>query len=60
MGKLGNYELNAEQRRLLELKNQRRAELRASFLKQISDPHRHALGEGGHVVNKSIEKFVHT
>lgn len=59
MGKLGNFELNAEQRRLLEIKNQRRAELRAQYLKQISDPHRQAIGEGGHLVNKSYKNCAH-
>lgn len=53
MGKLGNFELNAEQRRILELKNQRRAELRAYYLKQMHDPHRGAL-EGGHLVNRFL------
>lgn len=52
MGKFGNFELNAEQRRLVEIKNQRRAELRAEYLKNIHDPHRHSKGEGGHLVNK--------
>lgn len=59
MGKLDNFELNAEQRRLLEIKNKRRAELRELFLKQISDPHRHAKGEGGHLVNKAYKMYAH-
>lgn len=56
MGKLGNFELNAEQRRLIEIKNKRREELRAQFLKEISNPHRHATGEGGALVRFSPQK----
>lgn len=54
MGKLGNFELNAEQRKAQEFKNQRRAELRALYLKNVGDPHRQAVGDGGHLVNTNL------
>lgn len=54
MGKFGNFELSAEQRKALEFKNQRRAELRATYLKNMGDPHRHAVGDGGFLVNTNL------
>lgn len=54
MGKFGNFELTAEQRRVQELKNQQRAALRAQFWKHMTDPKRHASGEGGHLVSANI------
>lgn len=29
----------------------RRAQLRAEYWKQVTNPHRHASGEGGHIVS---------
>lgn len=43
------FEQSAEERRLLLERAKRRAELRAEFLKQTSNPFRH--GEGGTVVS---------
>lgn len=62
MVKFGNFELSEAQRKILAEKNQRRNELRSLYWKNITDPHRHATGEGGHLVNKiynlfSIENF---
>lgn len=51
MGKFGNFELNEEQRRLQLAKHQQRMDLRAKFWKNMTDPHRHGAGEGGHLVN---------
>lgn len=53
MGKFGNFELNEAQRKVLAEKNQRRNELRNLYWKNITDPHRHATGEGGHLVNRN-------
>lgn len=50
MGKLGNFELNEEQRHLQNLRYQQRLELRQKFWKNVTDPHRHATGEGGVLV----------
>lgn len=43
------YEQTAEERRLILDRTKRRAELRAEFLKQTSNPFKH--GEGGAVVS---------
>lgn len=51
MGKLGNFELNADERRLQGLRHQQRLELRQKFWKNVTDPKRHASGEGGFLVN---------
>lgn len=54
MGKFQNFELNEAQRRLQEIKNKQRAELRAQYWKNVTNPARHATGEGGCVVNNKI------
>lgn len=45
------FDVSAEKRKVFEEKAQRRAYLRNFFLKQVSDPFRHASGEGGTVVS---------
>lgn len=44
-----SFEQNAAERAILLEKAKRRAELRAEFLKQTSNPFKH--GEGGHLVS---------
>lgn len=57
MGVFKNFELNAEQRQLAEQKHKQRLSLRAEYWKKISNPARHASGEGGHLVN-SCSRFA--
>lgn len=58
MGKFQNFELNEEQRRIQLLKHQQRMDLRAQFWKNMTDPHRHGTGEGGHMVNIRRKNFI--
>lgn len=51
MGVFKNFELNAEERQLAEIKYKQRLALRAEYWKKITNPARHATGEGGHLVN---------
>lgn len=51
MGKLGNFELKAANRLSADERNKRIADLRNLYWKNITDPHRHATGEGGHLVS---------
>lgn len=55
-----SYDLSAEQRKLQELRYKRRVELRSLYWKEITNPHRHATGEGGSLVNIAVEKFLIT
>lgn len=48
--KMSAFEQSAEERRILLEKAKRRAELRAIFLKETSNPFKH--GDGGFLVNK--------
>lgn len=54
MGKFQNYELNAQERSLQEIRIKQRMELRQQYWKNITDPKRYASGEGGHLVNKNF------
>lgn len=51
------YDLAAKDIERLKANAKRRLELRNEFLKQQSDPFRHASGEGGHVVSTSTSKY---
>lgn len=46
--------ISLDQKKILEQKAQRRAELRNEFLKQQSNPYRHAQGSGGTIVCKNF------
>lgn len=50
MGKLGNFDLNEQQRKLELQKYERRMALRAQFWKDMTNPNRHGSGEGGFMV----------
>ncbi|EEZ97756.1 hypothetical protein TcasGA2_TC011482, partial [Tribolium castaneum] len=43
------FDVSSERRKVLEENAKRRTVLRNFFLKQVSDPFRHASGEGGTV-----------
>uniref|UniRef100_A0A336MY24 NADH dehydrogenase [ubiquinone] 1 beta subcomplex subunit 4 n=1 Tax=Culicoides sonorensis TaxID=179676 RepID=A0A336MY24_CULSO len=45
---------------VLKQKAERRAALRAEFWKQTTNPHRHATGEGGHIFDPAIQRYVST
>ncbi|XP_065156240.1 uncharacterized protein [Atheta coriaria] len=51
------YDLAAKDIERLKANAKRRLELRNEFLKQQSDPFRHASGEGGHVFDPAIQRF---
>lgn len=44
-------ELSAAEKEFLRRKHEQTLKLRAEYLKQISNPYRHATGEGGTLVN---------
>ena len=48
---MSNFVQSEAERKILLEKQKIRAALRADYLKQISNPHRHATGEGGSVVS---------
>lgn len=45
------YDVSPAQRQLIEARAQRRAVLREEFMKQSTNPFKHASGEGGTVVS---------
>lgn len=45
------YNTSPENLRLVKLRNERKQALRQEYLMKITDPHRHATGEGGSVVS---------
>ncbi|XP_044740643.1 uncharacterized protein LOC123301806 [Chrysoperla carnea] len=49
--------ISLDQKKILEQKAQRRAELRNEFLKQQSNPYRHAQGSGGTIFDKGIQRY---
>lgn len=51
MGAFKNYDLSAADRQNIEIKHKQRLALRAEYWKKITNPARHATGEGGHLVN---------
>jgi hypothetical protein len=48
------YDITPDRRKVLEENAKRRTVLRNEFLKQVSDPFRHASGEGGTVVSEKL------
>ncbi|XP_066993385.1 NADH dehydrogenase [ubiquinone] 1 beta subcomplex subunit 4 [Anabrus simplex] len=52
------YDVSAAKRRLLEDKAKQRAILRQEYIKQITNPHRHATGEGGVIFDTGIQRFM--
>ncbi|XP_076252102.1 NADH dehydrogenase (ubiquinone) B15 subunit [Rhynchophorus ferrugineus] len=52
------YDVSPEQLKLIQEKTQRKLELRNKFLKLKSDPFIHATGEGGHVFDPAVQRFV--
>lgn len=50
-------EMSAAEKALLLKKHERASKLRAEFQKQISNPHRHATGEGGVVFDTGMQRF---
>lgn len=47
-------EISQGERELLLKKHERALKLRAEYLKQISNPYRHATGEGGTLVSYNL------
>ena len=47
------FDCSADRRKILEENAKRRTFLRNVFLKEVSDPFRHASGEGGTVVSRN-------
>ena len=54
------YDVSPEFRKLFERKQKQRMEYRNYFLKNITNPYRHATGEGGHVVSKKLPCVMHS
>lgn len=50
-------ELSTAEKQLLLKKHERASKLRAEFNKQITNPHRHATGEGGTVFDAGMQRF---
>ncbi|XP_055902471.1 NADH dehydrogenase [ubiquinone] 1 beta subcomplex subunit 4 [Eupeodes corollae] len=50
-------EMSAAEKQLLLQKHERASKLRAEFQKQISNPYRHATGEGGTVFDAGMQRF---
>ncbi|CAH1381537.1 NADH dehydrogenase [ubiquinone] 1 beta subcomplex subunit 4 [Tenebrio molitor] len=51
------YDITPERRKVLEENAKRRTVLRNEFLKQVSDPFRHASGEGGTVFDPALTRY---
>lgn len=49
---MGQDALAAE---VLKEKTARRSALRAEYWKQVTNPHRHGTGEGGHIVSRLLD-----
>uniref|UniRef100_A0A1B6KYD0 NADH dehydrogenase [ubiquinone] 1 beta subcomplex subunit 4 n=1 Tax=Graphocephala atropunctata TaxID=36148 RepID=A0A1B6KYD0_9HEMI len=45
-------------KQLIELKNKQRATLKAEFVKQYTNPHRYATGEGGSIFDSGIQRWM--
>ncbi|XP_055856638.1 NADH dehydrogenase [ubiquinone] 1 beta subcomplex subunit 4 [Episyrphus balteatus] len=50
-------EMSTAEKQLLLKKHERASKLRAEFQKQITNPHRHATGEGGTVFDAGMQRF---
>ncbi|XP_063241723.1 uncharacterized protein LOC134541910 [Bacillus rossius redtenbacheri] len=52
------FGISRNERRVIEAAAQRRAALRQEYWKLISDPHRHATGQGGTVFDTGLQRFT--
>ncbi|XP_011179371.1 uncharacterized protein LOC105210248 [Zeugodacus cucurbitae] len=50
-------ELSSTEKEFLRRKHEQTTKLRAEYLKQISNPHRHATGEGGTLFDAGLARF---
>lgn len=50
-------DLSQAEKEVIQRKYERTVQLRAEFLKQAHNPHRHATGEGGTLVSSTVNKW---
>ncbi|XP_013784055.1 uncharacterized protein LOC106468189 [Limulus polyphemus] len=54
----GQVDASFEEKRAVAERAKLRAALKKEYIKQLTDPHRHASGEGGYLFDSGVQRFM--